>query len=90
MMCDCLSLVKHAALSAVEQATAVLAQTEKGVCMIDEPAVVAVNVCLDEPWFILCSIWATYQAKVSIACIAVNMHLARLHASVHHQAIHHN
>lgn len=69
-------LLKHA-ISAVERATAVLAQAEKGVCMTDEPAVVAVKVCLEEPWLNLCSIWATCQATVSISCIAVSMHLAR-------------
>jgi hypothetical protein len=40
-------LLKHA-ISAVEQATAVFAQAEKGVCMIADPVVVAVSVCLDE------------------------------------------
>lgn len=69
-------LLEHA-ISAVEQATAVHAQAEYGACMIVAPAVVAVKLRPDEPWFILCSVWATDQAKVSIACIAVIMHLAR-------------
>ena len=61
-------LLEHA-ISAVEQATAVHAQAEYRVCMIVAPAVVAVKLCPDELWFILCSIWATDQKKLSIASI---------------------